>query len=118
MKKRHERLYLADMLDSINAIETYIAGVSFEEFCGDPMRQDAVVRRMEIIGEASRHLSRELIRRHPGMPWPDIIGMRHKLTHDYFDVQLRIVWDTARKSLPPLKAWLVEVLKAEPPAET
>jgi uncharacterized protein with HEPN domain len=101
------------MLSAIEQIKRYLEGISFEDFCRDQMRQDAVVRQLEVIGEAARFLSEELRNRYPQIPWQDIIGMRHKLVHDYFEVDLRIVWDTVRFGLPQLKAWLREILERE-----
>jgi len=113
MKRRDDRLLVEDMLSAIKQIERYIEGVSFEDLCHDRMRQDAVVRQLEIIGEAARLLSEEFRNQYPHIPWQDIIGMRHKLTHDYFEVDLRIVWDTVQFDLPQLKVWLQEILGKE-----
>lgn len=91
MKKRDDTVYLHDILDAIRQIETYLQDISYDVFCRDRMCQDAVVRQLEIVGEASRNLTAELRAQHPGIPWQDIIGMRHKITHDYFDVDLPTV---------------------------
>jgi uncharacterized protein with HEPN domain len=111
MKRRSDKLLLEDMLSAIDQIEKYLEGISFEDFCHDQMRQDAVVRRLEVIGEAARFLSEDFRSRYPQIPWQDIIGMRHKLAHDYFEVDLRVVWDTVQFDLPQLKLWLQEILE-------
>ncbi len=111
MKRRSDKFLLEDMLSAIDHIEKDLEGISFEDFCRDQMRQDAVVRRLEVIGEAARFLSEDFRSRYPQIPWQDIIGMRHKLAHDYFEVDLRVVWDTVQIDLPQLKLWLQEILE-------
>jgi len=113
MKKRDETVYLHDILDAIRQIETYLQGISYETFCQDKLRQDAVVRRLEIIGEASRRLTEEFKAQHQEVPWQDIIAMRHKIAHDYFEVDLQTVLDTVKADLPPLKEWLSSSLKED-----
>ncbi len=110
MKKRDDRVYLHDMLDAIRIIETYLQGLTYETFGQDKLRQDGVVRELEIIGEASRNLSEAFQLQHAEIPWADIIGMRHKIVHDYSNVNLRIVWDTVANDLPPLKQQLKQIL--------
>ncbi len=113
MKKRDDRVYLQDILDAILRIEAYLQGISYEAFCEDVQRQDATVRRLEIIGEASRRLTEEFRSQHSEVPWQDVIGMRHKIAHDYFEVDLKIVWDTVKADLPPLKAQVAAILIKE-----
>ncbi|HFE52539.1 MAG TPA: DUF86 domain-containing protein, partial [Bacteroidetes bacterium] len=74
------------------------------------MVQDAVVRQLEIIGEATRHLSKEFRSAHPAIPWSEIAGMRDKLVHDYFGVDLEIVWETAFRDVPALREKLLAIL--------
>jgi uncharacterized protein with HEPN domain len=110
MKKRDDRVYLHDMLDAIRQVESYLKDISYDAFGKDHMRQDAVVRELEIIGEASRNVSESFQMQHVVIPWSTIIGMRHKIAHDYFGVNLRIVWDTVQNDLPPLKLQLEAIL--------
>lgn len=110
MKKRDDTVYLRDILDAIRQIEIYLQSISYKAFCQDRMRQDAVVRELEIIGEASRKLTEVFRTQHPEIPWQDIIGMRHKIAHDYFEVDLRTVWDTSKSDLPPLKQQVEQIL--------
>lgn len=111
MKKRDDKVYLNDILDAIGQIETYLEGIPYDCFYRDRMRRDAVVRQLEIIGEASRGLSQPFLARHPEIPWQDIIGMRHKIAHDYFIVDIRVVWDTAKNDLSPLREQVNRILE-------
>ena len=111
MKKRDDTVYLLDILDAIGQIETYLEGIAYDCFRQDRMRRDAVVRQLEIIGEASRDLSQAFLNRHPEIPWQDIIGMRHKIAHDYFIVDIRVVWDTAKNDLAPLRDQVLCILR-------
>jgi len=111
MKRRDNVVFVRDMLDAIGQVEVYLHAVSYDAFCQDRMRQDAVVRQLEIIGEAGRNLALAFQNQHPQIPWQDIIGMRHKIAHDYFDVDIRVVWDTAKHDLPMLKQQLEQMLQ-------
>ena len=113
MKKRDNTVYLRDMLDAIRQIEIYVQDISYDAFCKDIMRQDAVVRRLEIIGEASRNVSEAFLAEHPEIPWQDMIGMRHKIAHDYFEVDLSTVWDTVKTDLPALNARISRILNGD-----
>jgi uncharacterized protein with HEPN domain len=99
-----DRVYLQHILDSILRIESYLHSVDEATFHQHSMIQDAVVRQIEIIGEAVKRLSPTLRGQHPDIPWQDIARMRDKLIHDYFGVDLEKVWDTTRIDIPPLKA--------------
>lgn len=102
--KRADGVYLQDILDAIERIEKYTAGSNFEEFSRNYLLQDGVVHRLEMIGEACNGLSDQFQDAHPDIPWNQIVGMRNRLTHGYFDINLRFVWDTATMDLPLLKA--------------
>lgn len=103
MKKRNYKLYLKDIVDAIAKIENYIKGLSFEEFSENSMVVDAVVRNFEIIGEASKNIPEDLKSQTPDIPWKEMAGMRDKVIHEYFGVDLEIVWKTAKDRLPQLK---------------
>jgi uncharacterized protein with HEPN domain len=110
MKKRDDVVYLTDILDAIGQIEAYVQGVERTAFEEDCMRQDAVVRQIEIIGEASRNISPAFQILHPEIPWSKVIGMPHKIVHDYFEVDLSTIWDTVKNDLPPLKRSVSAIL--------
>ncbi len=99
-------VYLRHMLDAIEKIDRYLTGVDYEAFAANDMAMDAVVRELEIIGEAARNLSIAFIEEHPEMPWRRIKAMRNILIHQYFGVNLKVVWDTCRSNLPQLKSFV------------
>jgi uncharacterized protein with HEPN domain len=101
MKK--DKVYLTHILDAISDIEKFMQGVSEEEFFGNKEKQYAVLRGLEIIGEATKNLSNELKAKRSDVDWKNIAGMRDKLIHAYFGVNLPLVWETVKKDLPPLK---------------
>jgi uncharacterized protein with HEPN domain len=80
----------------------------------DPMRQDAVIRNLEIVGEAAKRVPDSLRQQAPEIPWRQMAGLRDKLAHDYFGVDLALVWDVVAKELPPTQARLANLLAAHP----
>ena len=98
---KEERVYLGHILDAINDIRTY-ALVGEEAFLVDRMRQDAIIRKLEIIGEAVKRLSDETRTRQPHIPWKQIAGLRDRLAHDYFAVDLGLVWRVVERDLQML----------------
>ncbi len=98
-----DEVRLTHIVDAARLVETYLEGVTNEAFLGDPLRQDAVIRRIQIIGEATRHISPETLATMPDFPAKEARGMRHILVHDYEEVNLGLVWDTAREDVPVLR---------------
>jgi uncharacterized protein with HEPN domain len=109
--ERSERLYLFDIREAINRILTYTAS-GRDTFVTDAKTQDAVIRNIEIIGEATRNISETTRTSHPEVPWRDISDMRNKVIHDYFRVDQDIVWDVVQNDLPSLRAQ-IEAMLAE-----
>jgi uncharacterized protein with HEPN domain len=107
---RKDKAYLQDILDAISDIEQFIGGMAEEEFYRNKEKQYAVLRALEIIGEATKHLSKELKSKYRTIPWKDIAGMRDKVIHFYFGIKLELVWQTVRDKLPELKAQIHEIL--------
>ncbi len=108
MSKRDWKLFVADILDSIQKIESYIEGLSYEEFLKDSKTIDAILRNLEVIGEASNKIPKHIQEIHKEIQWSQIIGLRHRLIHGYFVVDYEIVWNIVKNELPELKKKLKE----------
>ena len=107
---RDPLLFLEDILDSIRHIESYTAGLTFESFRDDTLIQDAVLRRLEIIGEAVKHLPASIRDKYPDVPWRKIAGTRDVLVHGYFGVDLELTWTTVKQHLPQLVRQISEIV--------
>lgn len=101
---RDPLLYLEDILQAARWIDEYVTGVDFDDFVGDHMRFNAVVRALEVIGEAARGLPDAVKDELGEVPWREIIGMRNILAHAYFAVDPDVVWSAATEHVPPLAA--------------
>ncbi len=112
MPKSH-KLYLEDIRSSIEKIEDYTGLVSFKKFSENSLLVDGTVRNLEIIGEAVKKLPSELTAGHPEIEWKKIAGLRDILIHEYFGVDVRIIWDIVRHKLPRLKAAVNKMLAEE-----
>ena len=106
---KDDSIYIDHILNSINRILDYISGKDREAFVADQLTQDAVVRQLEVIGEATKRVSKELRSRNPDIPWTDMAGMRDVLIHDYIDVDLGVVWKTISEDIPNLKALILKL---------
>ena len=111
MKKREVRDYLRDILDAVDEVASFIEGMSFEEFVKDRKTLNAVVRSIEIIGEASKHIPASLRGKYAELPWKEITGMRDKLIHGYFGMDYETIWKAAREDVPSLKEVIQRMLK-------
>ncbi len=106
-----DRIRILHILDEANEACTYTDGLSFDEFLRDGKTARAVIRSIEVIGEAASKISTEFRQEHPNIPWQKIIGMRNRLIHVYFDIDFNIVWQTVKENLPSLIVQLRTVLK-------
>lgn len=109
--KKDIAVYLEDIVESIIHIEKYIQGASLETFKTDDYMQDAVIRRFQIIGEATKHIPEEIRKEHSEIPWKYATGMRDILIHDYDDVNLERLWKTCKEDLPDFKRQIGELLQ-------
>lgn len=108
--KKDISFYVYIMLESISYIGDFIKDLDWETFKDTVMTQDAVLRRITIIGEATKSVPDDVRSRYPDVPWKKIAGMRDKLIHDYMGVRLKRVWEVCTEDLPPLEDRLKEVL--------
>jgi uncharacterized protein with HEPN domain len=111
MSKRDWTLFLQDMLDIIGKIGQYTSGVSFQDFLQDSRTQDAVVRNLEVLGEAARRIPPDIQERYPEIPWAQIVGLRNRLIHGYFLVDYGIVWEIVQNELSPLREKLEQIAR-------
>jgi uncharacterized protein with HEPN domain len=110
MSKRKPDVYLEDMLESIEQIEGYLGDVNENEFYRNSEKQDAVLRRLEIIGEAVKHISDDIRDEYDEVPWRKIAGMRDIIIHEYFGVTLSMVWVVTQRDLPDLKSKIKDII--------
>jgi uncharacterized protein with HEPN domain len=111
MKKRDYGDFVQDILDSINDIRNFIQGMDFEEFIKDKKTIYSVVRAIEIIGEATKNIPEQIKKKYPEVPWKKMAGMRDRLVHEYFGIDLEILWETAKEDVPQLKIPVSKVLE-------
>ncbi|MCG0278354.1 MAG: DUF86 domain-containing protein [Thermanaeromonas sp.] len=111
MKVEGDRARLNHILESARLISEWVADVKKDDFFADVMLQEAVIRRLEVIGEAAKNISQKLKEKYPDIPWKEIAGMRDVLIHEYFGVDLEEVWETVTRDIPELMRQLEAVLK-------
>ena len=110
--KKDPLIFIEHIKESIENIELYSKDVSKDKFLKDKKIQDAVVRRLEVIGEAAKRIPKDFRDRYPRIPWRGMSGMRDKVIHEYFGVDAAVVWRTVREDLPPLRESIAQALSA------
>ena len=110
MSKRDWKLYFEDILECIKKIESYTTDISYDDFIKDSKTIDAVVRNLEVIGEAARQVQEDTKQKYNYIPWKEIVGLRNRVIHEYFGVDLEIVWQIINQDLKELKGKIEKVL--------
>lgn len=110
MKRRDYSDYFQDIMDSINAVEEFMREIQYEDFKKDKKTIFAVIRGIEVIGEASKNIPKTIRSRYPEIPWNDMTDMRNKLIHEYFGVDIDVLWKTVQQDLPELKVLILKVV--------
>ena len=110
MSKRPIDLLLNDICQAIDRIDQYIKNLSFDAFSDDQKSVDAVARNLEIIGEAANRLPVEFKEKYSEIEWYKVVGLRHRIVHEYFGIDLEIIWQILQKDLPELKRKILEIV--------
>jgi len=109
--KREIGDYIEDIISAMGKAMDFVKNISYEEFTRDDKTVFAVVRALEIIGEAAKNIPDDIRKNYPLIPWKDMTGMRDKVVHEYFGVKLSIVWRAVKDEIPPLKPMFEKILK-------
>ncbi len=107
---RHVALYIKDILQNMRDAEQFIEGMTYEQFVNDKKTFNAVVRAIEVIGEAAKNVPPTIRTRYPVIPWKEMAGMRDKVTHFYFGVDREAIWLAVQERIPPLKPTIEQIL--------
>ncbi len=110
---RRENLYLKDILEACNLIETFLEGLNAATFVDSELHKAAVLQKLAVIGEAAARLPHAFREKHPEVEWSDIVAFRNIAVHEYFAVQWEIVWATAKDDVPELRRQILQILRAE-----
>jgi uncharacterized protein with HEPN domain len=108
---RDYKVWLEDILEAVGKIHAYMEGMSQKTFAADPKTLDAVVRNLEIVGEAIKKIPDEVRSKHPAVDWKKIAGLRDILIHEYFGIDVEIIWDIVQNKLPVLEKQIKLILK-------
>jgi len=103
--------YLRDILTAIKDVQSFVASIDLDDFLASKEKQYAVIRALEIIGEAAAKVPAEVRVRYPAVPWREMVGMRNVVIHNYFGVDEHVIWRTVQDDLPPLKKAIARILK-------
>ena len=102
--------YIADILNAVREVEEFTEGMNFETFLTDKKTINAVIRSLEVMGEATKHIPEDVREQYPDIPWKRMAGIRDKLIHEYSGVDLEIIWSVIKEELPPIEPLIEKVL--------
>jgi uncharacterized protein with HEPN domain len=111
MTNRDIKLYLKDILEAMETVEKFVVDMNFGQFKNNDLVSSVVIRKFEIIGEATRNIPQEIKKKYPDIPWKTMVGFRDKLIHFYFGIKYDIVWETIKSKLPELKEKIKKILE-------
>ena len=103
--------YIADILNAVREVEEFTEGMNFKTFLTDKKTINAVIRSLEVMGEATKHIPEDVREQYPDIPWKRMAGIRDKLIHEYSGVDLEIIWSVIKEELPPIEPLIEKVLK-------
>ena len=109
--KREYGDYIQDIIDSVKEVEDFTKELSFEAFKEDKRTVNAVIRSLEVMGEAAKNIPETIRKKYSGIPWKEMTGIRDKLIHEYHGVDLEIIWKVVKEELPPVKPLVLKLLK-------
>lgn len=107
---RDSKIYLRDIFNAMISIESFVENMNFDQFMEDDKTSSAVIRKLEIIGEAAKNVPQSITQKYPTVPWKEMAGMRDKLIHFYFGVNLKLVWQTVKHRIPQVKPTIKQLL--------
>jgi uncharacterized protein with HEPN domain len=107
---RESKIYLRDIFNAMISIESFVGAMDFDQFKEDDKTTSAVIRKLEIIGEAAKNIPQSITKKYSTVPWKEMAGMRDKLIHFYFGVSLKLVWQTVKHRIPQLKPTIKQLL--------
>ncbi|KAF0134848.1 MAG: hypothetical protein FD145_416 [Candidatus Saganbacteria bacterium] len=110
---RNYKILLEDILRSIDAIEDFVRDITLDRFIADDKTSSAVLRKLEVIGEAVKNVPDNIKKKKPNIPWKEMAGMRDKLIHFYFGVDYNLVWQTIKNRLPEIKKELLSIIEGD-----
>lgn len=109
--KRNTIIFIKDILKSIESIEEFVQGLKYEDFKNDDKTASAVVRKLEIIGEATKNIPENIKKKYEKLNWRGMAGMRDKLIHEYFGVDIEILWKVVKEDIPTIKPFIQKILQ-------